>query len=146
MLPCFGLPAVPSSIVMRLRASAILTSAILAGCAVSPEQLCAPNVPSTGQYIGEDQGLSTLLNASLPHTPYTTNEGRPVSAIQHVWYRIGDHQLLACTLARHAKDNCSVRTTGFVRIDGVWSKQSEDAVLCNVISTHGKSPERKRAR
>jgi hypothetical protein len=122
---------------MRLRTSAILASAVLSGCAVSPQQLCAPNVASTWQYVGEDKDLSKLLDANLPHAPYTTNEGRPVRAVRHVWYRVGDHQLLACTLARHAKDNCSVRTTEFIRIDGVWSKRSEDAVLCNVLaSTH----------
>jgi hypothetical protein len=128
---------------MRSRASAILASAVLAGCAVNPQHLCAPSAPTAWQYIGEDQGLSTLLDASLPHAPYTTNEGKPVRAVQRVWYRIGDQRLMACTLARHARNNCSVRTTEFMRIDGVWSKRNEDAVLCNVLaSTHQSSLER----
>jgi hypothetical protein len=132
---------------MRLRASAILASEVLAGCAISPQQLCAPNAQSTWQYIGEDKGLSTLLDARLPHAPYSTNEGKPVRAVQRVWFRLGDDQLLACTLARHARDDCSVRTTEFIRIDGAWSMRSEDEVLCNVLaSTHNKSLERTRER
>jgi len=132
---------------MPLRASAILASAVLSGCAVSPQQLCASNAAGAWQYVGENKDLSELLDASLPHAPYTTNEGKPVRAVQHVWYRVGDYQLLACTLARHARDNCSVRTTEFIRIDGAWSKRSEDAVLCNVLaSTHNKSLERMRGR
>ena len=120
---------------MRLRTSAILASAVLAGCAVSPQQLCAPSAPTPWQYIGGDQGLSTLLDASLPHAPYTTNEGKPVRAVQRVWYGFGDQLLMACTFARHARNNCSVRTTEFLRIDGVWSKRNEDAVLCNVLTS-----------
>jgi hypothetical protein len=132
---------------MRLRASAILAWVTLAGCAANPQHLCAPNAPNTWQYIGKDEGLSALLKDSLPHAPYSTNEGKPVRAVQQVWFRVGDHQLLACTLARHARDNCSVRTTEFILIDGAWSKRSEDAVLCNVLaSTHNKSLERTRGR
>lgn len=130
---------------MRLRASAVLASAVLSGCAVSPQRLCAPSAPGEWQYIGEDQDLSELLDVSLPHAPYTTNEGKLVSSVQRVWYRIGDQQLLACTLARHARDNCSVRTTEFTRIDGGWSKRGEESVLCNVLaSTHNTSLERTR--
>ena len=60
---------------------------ILAGCAISPEKLCASLVPGTLQYIGPDAGLSASLETSLPQAPYTTNEGKLVRDVQHVWYR-----------------------------------------------------------
>jgi hypothetical protein len=114
-------------------AISILASAILAGCAIDPQQVCAPFAPKDWQYLGHDERLATLLAANLPHAPYTTNERKPVRSVQHVWYRGGNSQLLACTLARRARNNCSVRTTAFQLIDGAWLKGSEDGVLCNVI-------------
>jgi len=87
--------------------------------------------------------LDALLESSLPQAPYGTNKGKSVPTIQHVWYRGGQYRLLACTLARHARNNCSVRTTEFLFQDGRWLKGSEDAVLCDVlVSVHNTSLER----
>jgi hypothetical protein len=113
---------------MRLFAT-VLAVTPLAGCAVSPEKLCAESVPDTWEHIGPDAKLSALLDASLPHA----------RSVQHVWYRIENTGLLACTLARGARDNCSVRLTEFSRADGSWSKSREDAVLCNVLVSNRKS-------
>ena len=118
---------------MRLWIALIPGLLSLAACAASPRTLCAQSVPDTWEYVGTDAKLSVLLDASLPHAPYETNQGTPVRSVRHVWYRIGDTGLLACTVARGARDNCSVRVTEFSRADGAWSKSREDAVLCNVL-------------
>jgi hypothetical protein len=119
---------------MLVRASALLAFALIAGCAVSPQQLCAPYVPDTWQYLGRAKQLATQLDADLPHVPYMTNEGKVVGSLQHVWFRGGEDQLLACTLARGAMNDCSVTTTAFQRIEKVWVKGRENAVLCNVLT------------
>jgi hypothetical protein len=119
--------------VTRALTLAILTLSVLCGCAASPRRLCATLVTSPWEYIGDDTALAASLRSSLPRVPYQTNEGKPVRAVRHIWYRAGD-QLLACTLARHARDDCSVRTTQFARVDDTWSKTSENAVLCNVTA------------
>lgn len=124
--------------------SALLAIA-LTGCAISPQQLCAPHAPGTWQYLGPDKALASLLGEELPHAPYTTNKGEAVRSVRHVFFRGGEQQLLACTLARGAGNDCSVRTTSFQRIDNVWVKGGEDAVLCNVLAaTHDKGMERAR--
>lgn len=139
------MPARHNANVMRFSAATIIASATFAGCAINPQQLCAPAVPSTWQYVGRDKELTNLLESNLPVAPYTTNEGRTVRSVQHVWFRGNEQQLLACTLARGARDNCSVRTTAFQRDDNTWVKGREDAVLCKVIvSTHNTSRELKR--
>jgi hypothetical protein len=125
---------------MRLRSAAIVASAVLAGCAANPQQLCATLVAPPWEYVGPDASFNALLDASLPRVPYKTNEGRSVRIVQHLWYRVGELQLLACTLARHARDDCSVRTTQFVRTGEVWAKTHENEVMCNVLaSTHDNS-------
>lgn len=106
---------------------------MLNACAASPEKLCSSIVPEGWQYVGEDPRLSALLDASLPHAPYKTNEGRTVRTVRHIWYRSGDDSILGCTLDRHARDTCSIGTSEFVRTGNTWSKRGEDAVLCNVI-------------
>src|SRR5882672_4320890 len=112
--------------------SAFLLSVTLAGCAVSPQKLCALHAPDNWQYLGPDKSLNALLGATLPGAPYTTNDGKTVRSVQHVWFRGGDYQLLACTLARGARDERSIRTAAFQLIDNAWVRGSEDAVLCNV--------------
>src|SRR5687768_623066 len=111
---------------MRLKVAAILVSAVLGGCAGNPQKLCATLVAPSWEYLGPDASLDALLGASLPRVPYQTNEGKSVRTAQHVWYRVGNLQLLACTLARHASDDCSARTTQFIRTGEVWAKTSED--------------------
>jgi hypothetical protein len=125
---------VPGSIVLWPRAISILALLMLAGCAINPHTLCGPYVPKEWRYLGHDEPLATLLAPVLPHAPYTTNKGKWVLSVQHVWYQGGDSQLLACTLARRARDDCSVRTTAFQLIDGAWHKVDEDQVLCNVLA------------
>ncbi len=121
-----------SSIVVRRSAAAILAVAALGGCAVSPQQLCGSIVPSSWVYVGPDAALTTLNEADLPHTPYQTNDGKQVRVVQRVWYRDGPEALLACTFARRARDTCSIRTTEFTRVGGMWSKGRENEVLCHV--------------
>lgn len=120
---------------MRLDAVLILALVILGGCTISPQKLCAPHVPGDWQYLGQNKELANQLGTSLPSAPYTTNKGKAVRSLQHVWYRGGEQQLLACTLARRAKDDCSVRTTVFQRLDNTWVKGPENAVLCDVLAS-----------
>jgi len=121
-------------VVMRLEAVTILSSLLLASCAVSPQKICAPHAPDTWQYLGQDKSLATLFEPILPHAPYTTNEGKIVRSVQHVWFRGGDYLLLACTLAHRARNDCSVRTTEFQLIGNAWVTRSEDTVVCNVLT------------
>jgi hypothetical protein len=120
-----------SRIVLRSVAT-MLAGVALGGCAASPERLCGSIVPSSWMYIGPDAALTALHEAALPQAPYRTNEGKPVRRVQRVWYRGGPDDLLACTLARRARDTCSVRTTEFTRAAGIWQTGRENAVLCNV--------------
>jgi hypothetical protein len=54
-----------------------------------------------------------------------------VASVHRLWYEQGDG-LIACTLARHASDNCSVEVTQFARSGAGWVKVSDNAVLCHV--------------
>ena len=109
------------------------------GCAVTL-------VADTAVDLARIQFATTSLYHFL-FVPLTLGLAPLVAIMQTLWYRGGDDLLTACTLERNARDDCSVRTTDFVRRGESWSKRSEDAVLCNVIaSTHNKSLERTRAR
>lgn len=112
--------------------SVTLAVAALEGCAASPKHLCGSIVPGSWVYVGPDESLTSLHEADLPKAPYQTNEGKPVRAVKHVWYRNGPDALLACTFAPRVGDTCSVRTTEFTRVGDAWSKGRENAVLCNV--------------
>jgi hypothetical protein len=90
-------------------------------------------VPGSWVYLGPDDALTAMHEADLPQAPYRTNEGKPIRAVQRVWYRNGPDALLACTFARRAHDTCSVRTTEFKRLGDTWSKDRENAALCNVL-------------
>ena len=105
-------PASLNLIVMR--ASIFVVAILLTACAANPRSLCASLVPSSWTYLpGAPQG-SGGLESSLPAPPYRTNEGQLVRSINRLWYEQGDG-LIACTLARHATNNCSVEVTQFAR-------------------------------
>jgi hypothetical protein len=83
--------------------------------------------------MGDNDALAQQFASELPVAPYTTNEGELVKSARHVWYRDGDDHLLACTLSSRARKTCSVRSTEFVRTASGWSKEQENAMLCNVL-------------
>src|SRR6266851_2885866 len=114
-----------------MRASIVAVAILLTGCAANPRSLCESLVPSSWTYLSQAPQGSAGLESSLPATPYRTNEGRLVSSVHRLWYERGDG-LIACTLARHATDNCSVEVTQFARSSAGWVKVSDHAVLCHV--------------
>lgn len=120
-------------------ALAIATISLSAtGCAVNPDKLCASLVPPSWTRVDPPPDATTALTAYLPRTPYTTNTGHIVQSARTLWYRQSD-ELIACTLEKHATDNCSVHTTQFALRAGTWLKVADDAVLCNVTLTHAGS-------
>jgi len=116
----------------RQHASIVVIAMLFTGCATNPRSLCESLVPSSWTYLPQAPQGSAGLESSLPATPYPTNEGKLVTSVRRLWFQHGD-ELIACTLARHATDNCSVRVTRFSRSSAGWTKVSDDGVLCHVI-------------
>jgi hypothetical protein len=114
-----------------MRPSSIAVAILLAGCAANPQSLCASLVPPTWTYLPQPPKEAAGLEALLPAAPYKTNEGKLIASIRRLWYQ-RDESLLACTLARHATNDCSALTTEFARSGTDWSKVRDDGVLCNV--------------
>jgi len=115
-----------------MRAGVLAFAVVLTGCAANPRTLCGSLVPNSWTLLLRAPEGTRDLEASLPQAPYQTNEGRWITSVQRLWYEKGDG-LIACTLARHATDNCSVRVTEFARSGGAWVKVSDDAYLCHII-------------
>jgi hypothetical protein len=113
------------------RTSIVVIAMLFTGCAANPRSLCESLVPSSWTYLRQAPQGSAGLESSLPATPYQTNEGKLVSSVRRLWFEHGD-ELIACTLARHATDTCSVRVTRFSRSSAGWAKVSDDGVLCHV--------------
>jgi hypothetical protein len=116
----------------RQRAGIVVIAMLFTGCATNPRSICESMVPSSWTYLPQAPQGSAGLESSLPATPYLTNEGKLVSSVPRLWFGHGD-ELIACTLARHATDTCSVRVTRFSRSSAGWAKVSDDAVLCHVL-------------
>jgi len=111
-----------------MRTGAIAVAILLTGCAANPQSLCASVVPSTWTYLPQPPKEAAGLEPLLPAAPYKTNEGKLIASIRGLWYQ-RDESLLACTLARHATNGCSVLTTEFARSGTDWSKVREDGVM-----------------
>ncbi|HEX6397709.1 MAG TPA: hypothetical protein VFZ95_09810, partial [Steroidobacteraceae bacterium] len=52
------------------------------------------------------------------------------------WYRTGEARLMACTLGKGARDNCTLSVNEFVRMGGEWSPGFSDGVMCNVTDVN----------
>jgi hypothetical protein len=115
----------------RQRTSIVVIAMLFTSCATNPRSLCESWVPSSWTYLPQAPQGSAGLESSLPTTAYLTNEGKLVSSVRRLWFEHGD-ELIACTLARHATDDCSVRVTRFSRSSAGWAKVSDDGVLCHV--------------
>jgi hypothetical protein len=109
----------------------VAIAVLLTRCAANPRSLCESLVPPSWKYLARAPEGTNDIESSLPSVPYQTNEGRSVTSVHRLWYERGDG-LIACTLARHATDNCSVVLTQFVRSGVAWAKVSDNAVLCHV--------------
>jgi hypothetical protein len=110
--------------------SIVVIAMLFTGCATNPRSICG--VPSWWTYLPQAPQGSAGLESLLPATPYLTNEGKLVSSVRRLWFE-QDDELIACTLARHATDTCSVHLTRFSRSSTGWAKVSDDAVLCHVV-------------
>jgi len=113
-----------------MRISVLVFAVVLSGCAANPRTLCGTLVPNSWTILPRAPEGVWDLEASLPQAPYRTNEG-VVTSLQRLWYEKGDG-LLACTLARHATNNCSVMVTEFARSGGAWVMVGGDAYLCHI--------------
>jgi hypothetical protein len=110
---------------MQSKILATFGVACLAGCAVKPEKLCAEFAPDTWSYLGADAALDQQFASQLPGVP---------AEVRHYWYRSGENQVMACTLPRQARDQCSMNVNVFQRMDGDWQPGYSDGVLCNVTA------------
>ena len=119
-----------------MRLNIVLAVTILSGCATDPHALCRSLVDDSWVPLAGVPSDIAEIERQLPHTPYLASGRRTVRNAQNVYYgRGGD--LMVCTLERHARDDCSVNTTEFTRVEGHWSKTGGDAVLCNVLAEAG---------
>ncbi len=119
-------PASLNRIVMR--AGVIVVAIFLTACAANPRSLCASLVPSTWTYLRRAPRGSGGIESLLPTPPYRTSEGRLVRSVNRLWYEQGD-DLTACTVARHAIDNCSVEVTYLTRSGAGWLKVGDSVTI-----------------
>jgi hypothetical protein len=112
-----------------MRLSIAVTSLLICGCAANPTTLCGSLVPPGWQRAAAPPGATAALMSAI-------NSGRLAPKTNVLWYHLED-RVIACTLDRGTKDNCSVATAEFARSPAGWVKVSEDAVLCKVATVGG---------
>src|SRR3979411_1782568 len=120
----------PLSIVVR-RLSIAAISLLSSGCVANPEKLCASLVPPGWTHVAPPTGATAALSA---HNP-----GHLVRSKHTLWFFAQSDRFIACTLDKRARDNCSVETTEFEQTTGDWMYVGGNAVLCNILLTHGGS-------
>jgi hypothetical protein len=118
-----------SIVVRRLSIAAFFL--ISSGCAANPEKICASQVPQGWTHVAPPTGATAALTAHNPD--------HLVRSKHTLWFFDQSHRFIACTLDKRARDTCSVVTTEFEQTAGDWIYVGGDAVLCNILLTHGGS-------